>query len=72
MSVYRQLTGYEGRYKYPLPLSNAAALVYGLCCDHPFYNGNKRLALVALIVHLDRNGIAAPGVLRVPPFQVQS
>jgi prophage maintenance system killer protein len=54
-AVSRQHTGSGGRLKYPEPLTNAATLAYGLCCDHPFHNGNKRTALVALLVHLDRN-----------------
>lgn len=56
-AVHRQFTGYGGAWKYPHPLRNAASLVYGVCCDHPFYNGNKRTALVSLLVHLDANGL---------------
>jgi prophage maintenance system killer protein len=54
-AVFRQHTGSDGRLKYPDSLTNAATLAYGLCCDHPFHNGNKRTALVALLVHLDKN-----------------
>lgn len=54
-AVSRQLTSLGGHLKYPNVLSNAATLTYGVCCDHPFHNGNKRTALVALLVHLDRN-----------------
>lgn len=61
-AVYRQFTGYDGRFKYDHPLLMAASLVYGICCDHPFYNGNKRTALVAMLVHLDRNELTLPGV----------
>jgi death-on-curing protein len=61
-AVYRQLTGFDGRVKYDHPLLSAASLVFGLCCDHPFYNGNKRAALVSMLVHLDRNEYALPGV----------
>lgn len=31
--------------------------MYGLCNDHPFHNGNKRTALIAGIMHLDKNNI---------------
>jgi death-on-curing family protein len=54
-AVSRQFTSLGGRLKYPDVIPNAATLTYGLCCDHPFHNGNKRTALVALLVHLDRN-----------------
>lgn len=54
-AVGRQTTGLGGTLKYPDPVSNAATLLYGLCNDHPFHNGNKRTALVATLVHLDRN-----------------
>jgi len=54
-AVSRQETGLGDRIKYPDPVSNAATLAFGLCMDHPFHNGNKRTALVSLLVHLDRN-----------------
>lgn len=54
-AVARQLVGHEGRLKYPDPVDNASTLLYGLCGNHPFYNGNKRTALVAMLVHLDKN-----------------
>jgi death on curing protein len=54
-AVYRQHVGLGSTLKYPEPVSNAATLAFGICCDHPFYNGNKRTALVAMLVHLDRN-----------------
>jgi len=61
-AVYRQHTGFEGRIKYDTPLLSAASLVFGLCCDHPFFNGNKRAALISMLVHLDRNGYSMPGI----------
>ena len=60
--MYRQETGFEGRLKYGHPLLSAASLAYGLCCDHPFHNGNKRAALVSLLVHVDRNEYALSGI----------
>lgn len=54
-AVGRQYTGIGGTLKYGDPVGNAATLLYGICNDHPFYNGNKRTALVAMLVHLDRN-----------------
>ncbi len=60
-AVTRQFTSLGNVNKYPDPISNAAALVYGLCCNHPFHNGNKRTALVSLLVHLDRNKYTLTG-----------
>lgn len=57
-AVSRQNTSLGGRLKYPDAVSNAATLLYGLCCDHPFHNGNKRTAIVAMLVHLDDNKLA--------------
>jgi len=54
-AVARQHAGLGTRLKYETPQENAATLLYGLCMDHPFHNGNKRTALVAMLAHLDRN-----------------
>jgi death-on-curing protein len=56
-AVARQHVGLGGQLKHPDALSNAATLCYGVCCNHAFHNGNKRTALVALLCHLDRNGM---------------
>jgi death-on-curing protein len=56
-AVSRQHVGLGGELKHPDPLSNAATLCYGICCNHAFHNGNKRTALVALLCHLDFNGL---------------
>jgi death-on-curing protein len=61
-AVFRQHTSLAGVLKYPDPYSNAATLCFGICCDHPFHNGNKRTALVALLVHLYRNRLALEGI----------
>jgi death-on-curing protein len=54
-AISRQFTGYLGRLKYEHPVLNAASLTYGICCNHPFHNGNKRTSLVAMLCHLDKN-----------------
>ena len=59
-AVSRQHTSMLGVMKYPDPITNAATLTYGICCDHPFHNGNKRAALVAMLAHLDRNKLTLP------------
>lgn len=41
--------------KYPTVPMAAAALFHSLALNHAFHNGNKRTALVSLLVFLDRN-----------------
>jgi death on curing protein len=45
-----------GEDLYPDLASKAGALFYRLARTHGFADGNKRVALVALIVYLERNG----------------
>jgi death-on-curing family protein len=61
-AVSRQEVGLGGKLKYCDPIENAATLAFGLCQDHAFFNGNKRTALVAMLVHLDRNHLSLYGV----------
>ncbi|GAA1439238.1 type II toxin-antitoxin system death-on-curing family toxin [Leifsonia poae] len=42
--------------KYPTVELSGAALMHSLIHNHPFYNGNKRTALVAILSALDMNG----------------
>jgi death on curing protein len=60
-AVGRQHTGIGQTLKYPNPIENAATLLFGLCNDHPFHNGNKRTALVCALVHLDKNKLSIFG-----------
>lgn len=55
--VSRQHTGFQGTLKFRTPIANAATLGYGICQNHPFHNGNKRTSLVAMMCHLDKNGL---------------
>ena len=43
--------------KYPSVEMAGAALMHSLVHNHPFHNGNKRTALVAMLVFLDQNGL---------------
>lgn len=61
-AISRQHSSLGDTLKYPQPIQNAATVAYGLCCNHPFHNGNKRTALVALLVHLDKNRLSLAGV----------
>lgn len=61
-AIARQRTGFGDYLKYNTVWSNAATLTFGLCCNHPFHNGNKRTALVCMIAHLEENGHTLFGV----------
>lgn len=54
MAVNRQNTGFGDEDKYGSVREVAATLFYGLAMNHAFDNGNKRTALVTLLVFLDR------------------
>ena len=60
-AVSRQQTSLGGVLKYPTVHSNAASLMYGVCNNHPFFNGNKRTALLSGLLHLDLNGYLLNG-----------
>lgn len=60
-AVSRQWTSLGDVMKYPTPVENASTLLYGLCGDHPFFNGNKRTALVSMLAHLDKNKLSLYG-----------
>lgn len=47
---------FDGKYLHDNLLKMAAAYGYHLCNNHPFIDGNKRIALVAMDVFLQRNG----------------
>lgn len=48
---------YFGKEQYPNLHSKAAFLFYALIKNHPFFNGNKRVAVVALFEFLKRNAL---------------
>jgi len=54
--------GYGGVELYPGSIEKAAALGYSLICNHPFFDGNKRIGHAAMELLLSRNGcrIEAP------------
>ena len=56
-AVFRPQTSLGNRLKYPTVESSASALLHSLIQDHPFHNGNKRTALVAMLAFLDKNGM---------------
>ncbi|WP_160317594.1 type II toxin-antitoxin system death-on-curing family toxin [Arthrobacter sp. RIT-PI-e] len=56
-AVSRPATSMGGQYKYSTIQSAGAALLHSLVQNHAFHNGNKRTALVSLLVFLDRNNL---------------
>lgn len=54
-AVFRPQTSLGQTLKYPSVEMAGAALLHSLVHNHPFHNGNKRTALVALLVFLDKN-----------------
>jgi death-on-curing family protein len=60
-AAHRPLTALGGSSKYETPQHAAAALGHSIVNSHPFVDGNKRTALLAMIAVLDREhlGLAA-------------
>lgn len=54
-AVFRPQTSLGLQLKYPTVEMAGAALLHSLVHNHPFHNGNKRTALVTLLVFLDEN-----------------
>lgn len=54
---------------HPSLFAKAAAYCYYLCLNHPFVDGNKRLALVVTDTFLQMNGyelsLIAPGIAKI-------
>jgi len=47
---------FDGQDSYPTLAAKAGALLYSLCMNHPFTDGNKRAALMTARVFLRLNG----------------
>ena len=48
---------FGGEQLYPSIQSKAAKLCFGLVCNHPFLDGNKRIGAHVMLVFLALNGI---------------
>jgi death-on-curing family protein len=56
-AVSRAATSFGRARKYPTVEMASAALFHSLIHNHPFFNGNKRTALVSLLAQLDENAL---------------
>ncbi|MEQ6166456.1 type II toxin-antitoxin system death-on-curing family toxin [Ekhidna sp. MALMAid0563] len=56
-AIFRPHTSFGERLKYPTPEMAGAALCHSLVNNHAFHNGNKRTALVSLLVFLDKQNM---------------
>jgi death-on-curing protein len=48
---------FEGKYRHPTIFEMAAAYGFHLCQNHPFIDGNKRTAGMAMLTFLKLNGL---------------
>jgi len=54
-AIYMPESGYNGNYLHETIPSMAAAYAFHICQNHPFIDGNKRVALASSLVFLDIN-----------------
>lgn len=59
---------FGGEYLHPDVPAMAAAYLYHLARNHPFHDGNKRVAVMAAYVFLDANGMD----LKVSPSDLEA
>src|SRR5947208_227305 len=57
-ALARPATVVFGVEAYPSLWEKAAALLHSLTCNHPLFDGNKRLGLAGAMVFLARNGVS--------------
>ena len=55
-AVARPFAEFGGVEAHPEAHEKAAALMHGLAMNHPFVDGNKRVALATLLIFLEVNG----------------
>ena len=55
-ALYMPESSYDGNYLHETVPAMAAAYAFHICQNHPFMDGNKRVALASSLVFLDING----------------
>lgn len=56
-ALLRPHVSYHGKFKWEHPVDKAATLFYGIIKDHPFFDANKRTALLSLLYNLSILGL---------------
>lgn len=56
-AIYAPQQTVFGEWAYPTLVAKAGAYWHGLCMNHPFFDGNKRVALDAALIFLEINGL---------------
>ena len=56
-AIYAPFQTFSGEDLFPTIYQKAARLGFGLVNNHPFIDGNKRIAAHAMLIFLDLNGI---------------
>lgn len=57
-AIYAPFQTFDAQDLYPTILAKAATLCFGLIRNHPFIDGNKRIATHSMLVFLDINKIS--------------
>ena len=55
-AIYMPESSFRGQYLHETIPSMAAAYAFHICQNHPFIDGNKRVALASSLIFLDING----------------
>jgi len=55
-AIYMPESSFRGQYLHETIPAMAAAYAFHICQNHPFLDGNKRVALASSLVFLDING----------------
>ena len=55
-AIYMPQSSFDGEYLHKTIPAMAASYAFHICQNHPFVDGNKRVALVSSLVFLDING----------------
>ncbi|MGE8723320.1 type II toxin-antitoxin system death-on-curing family toxin [Leptospira terpstrae] len=55
-AINQPMATFDGVSLHPSLFEKAAAYLYYLCKNHPFTDGNKRVALACSLIFLDMNG----------------
>ena len=48
---------FDGEELYPTTIEKAARMAFGICKNHPFIDGNKRVAILSMLMMLRINGV---------------